>query len=98
MLSLFRTVSVIEGLSYLVILSVTLGMISRDYVFVLGMTHGVLFMGYLVLSLLVCNARGWSVMVWLGLFLAAVVPFAFIPVEVLLRRKAVSATDADKAP
>lgn len=92
MLSFFRTVSIIEGLSYLVILCVTLGVISRDYVFVLGMTHGVLFMVYLVASLLVSNSRGWSVLVWLALFLAALVPFAFIPVEVFLRREKLKAT------
>ncbi|MEE2732540.1 MAG: DUF3817 domain-containing protein [Pseudomonadota bacterium] len=87
MIKLFRIVSCAEGLSYLVILSVTLGFISRDYVFVLGMTHGVLFMVYLVLSLLVSNQRGWSVIKWLGLFMAAVMPFAFIPVEWLMRKQ-----------
>lgn len=93
MLSFFRTISIIEGLSYLVILCVTLGVISRDYVFVLGMTHGVLFMVYLVASLLASNSRGWSVLVWLALFMAALVPFAFVPVEVFLRREA-QRTDA----
>src|SRR5690606_35541985 len=88
MLSFFRTVSIIEGLSYLVILCVTLGVISRNYVFVLGMTHGVLFMVYLVASLLASNSRSWSVLVWLALLLAALVPFAFIPVELFLRREA----------
>ena len=94
MLSFFRTISIIEGLSYLVILCVTLGVISRDYVFVLGMTHGVLFMVYLVASLLASNSRGWSVLVWLALFLAALVPFAFVPVEVFLRREAHKAIPA----
>lgn len=88
MLGLFRAISIIEGLSYLVILCVTLGVISRDYVFMLGMTHGVLFMVYLVVSLLTSNSRGWSVLVWLALFMAALVPFAFIPVELFLRREA----------
>lgn len=88
MLRFFRTISIIEGLSYLVILCVTLGVISRDYVFMLGMTHGVLFMVYLVVSLLTSNSRGWSVLVWLALFMAALVPFAFIPVELFLRREA----------
>ncbi|RLU00446.1 MAG: DUF3817 domain-containing protein [Ketobacter sp.] len=90
-MKLFRIVSCAEGLSYLIILSVTLGFISRDYVFVLGMTHGVLFMVYLVLSLLVSNQRGWSVIKWLGLFVAAVVPFAFIPVEWWMRKEATNA-------
>lgn len=88
MTKLFRIISCAEGLSYLVILSVTIGIISRDFVFVLGMTHGVLFMVYMVLSLLVCNQKEWSVIKWLALFLAAIVPFAFLPVEWVLRKEA----------
>ena len=86
MLKAFRIISLLEGVSYLIILSVTLGLISRDYVFMLGMTHGVLFMLYMALSLLVSSKQNWSVVTWLALFLAAVVPFAFIPVEVFLRK------------
>lgn len=93
MLAFFRSISVIEGLSYLIILCVTFGLISREYVFYLGMTHGVLFLVYLVASLLVSNSRGWSVLVWLALFMAALVPFAFVPVELFLRREA-QRTDA----
>lgn len=87
MLNLFRAASLAEGLSFLVILSVSLGIISRDYVFMIGMTHGVLFLIYMVLSLWVSNSRNWSVVVWLLLFVAAVVPFAFIGVEGFLRRE-----------
>ena len=87
MLNTFRLISILEGLSYLVILSVTVGLISRDFVFVLGMTHGVLFMVYLVLSLLVSNQKGWSVLIWILLLLAAFVPFAFVPVEFFLKRE-----------
>ena len=89
MLKLFRIVSVIEGLSYLTILSVTLELISRDYVFKLGMLHGVLFMLYLVISLLVSNKKGWSVITWLALAAASVIPFAFIPVETYLRKASI---------
>lgn len=86
MLSLFRVISFLEGISFLIILSVTLGFISRDYVFYLGMTHGILFMIYLVVSLLVCSKKEWSLLVWLGLFAASLIPFGFVPVEVLLRK------------
>ena len=86
MLNFFRTISILEGLSFLIILSVTQGFISREFVFHLGMTHGILFMIYLVLSLVVSNSQKWSVLAWLGLLLAAFIPFAFIPVEVLLKK------------
>lgn len=87
MLNLFRMTSLGEGISLLVILSVTLGLISRDYVYVLGMTHGVLFLIYCVLSLLVSHRQGWSVVTWLLTLAAGMVPFAFLLVERFLRKE-----------
>lgn len=87
MLKFFRIASVLEGVSYLVILCVTLGLIDRAYVFNIGMTHGVLFVVYCVLSLLVSHKQGWSVLVWLLVLLAAFIPFAFIPVEMFLQKE-----------
>jgi len=87
MLKTFRVVSIVEGLSFLTILCVSFGIISRDFVFYIGLFHGILFMSYLVLSLLVSNKKGWSILIWLALFLAAVTPFAFIIAEILLRKK-----------
>ena len=86
MITAFRTISVLEGLSYLVILSVTLGFIDREWVTALGMTHGILFIIYLILSLIVSEKKGWSVFKLLILFVASVVPFAFILIEVYLRK------------
>ncbi len=83
----FRLVSLLEGFSYLLILSVSLGFISRDFVFNLGMAHGVLFILYLALSLRVSHKRGWSVVVWIFVFLASLVPFAFLAVEAFMRRE-----------
>lgn len=87
MLKLFRTISLIEGMSYLLILCVTLGFISRDLVSTIGMGHGVLFIAYTVLSLLASRKQGWSVGVWLLVFLSAIVPFAFILVEMFLQKE-----------
>ena len=86
LLSTFRFISVLEGISYLLILSVTFGVTSRDYVYPLGMLHGLLFVLYLVFSLIVANKRQWSLLTWLPVFLASLVPLAFIPVEVFLRK------------
>ena len=89
MLKAFRAISALEGLSYLIILSVTLGFISRDFVFVLGMSHGVLFMLYMVFSLIVAQKQQWSVFVWLGVFLVSIIPFAFIPLELYLKKSSI---------
>ncbi len=87
MLKYFRIISVAEGLSFLAILSVTFGMISREFVSYLGMLHGVLFMLYIALSFVVAKKRGWSILFWIALFLASIVPFAFIIIELLLRKE-----------
>lgn len=87
MFNYFRVISLLEGLSFLAILSVSFGVLSRDFVFILGMAHGVLFMLYLLLSLIVTHKQQWSLPIWLSLFIAAIIPFAFIGVEIFLSRK-----------
>ena len=93
-LQTFRAISVAEGLSYLAILAVTVGLLSREFVFSLGVLHGALFVLYVVVSLLVTHLRRWSVMAWLGLLLAAIVPFAFLAVEFRLRGLAARAGES----
>lgn len=101
MLKLFRIASLLEGCSFLLILSVSLGLLSRELVFPIGMAHGVLFMLYFIFSLLASHKQGWSVLVWLGVLLAAVIPFAFILVEIFLRKesdKNESAQNSEQVP
>ncbi len=87
MLKYFRIASLLEGISYLIILCVSFNFISREFVFIIGMAHGALFVLYFVLSLLVSHKRSWPVITWLLVFLAAIVPFAFLFVEVFLRKE-----------
>lgn len=88
MLKAFRMTSIMEGLSYLTILSVTVGLISREYVFQIGMTHGVLLILYILFSLMVANKANWSLKIWLPIFLASLIPFAFILVELYMQKVA----------
>lgn len=71
----------------MLILSVTLGAVSREYVFPLGIGHGVLFLVYIIFSLHASHKQNWSIMVWLLVFLASIVPFAFIAVELFARKE-----------
>ncbi|WP_293266072.1 DUF3817 domain-containing protein [Neptunomonas sp.] len=87
MLKLFRVASLLEGISFLLILSVSLEIISRELVYTIGMGHGVLFLLYLVFSFLASHKQGWSVVVWLLIILAAIIPFAFVPVEMFLQKE-----------
>lgn len=86
-MNFFRTISLLEGISYLLILSVSLGFISRDYVFPLGAGHGALFILYILVSMQVSHKQGWPLLTWLLMLVASVVPFAFIPVEMFLKKK-----------
>jgi len=86
MLNIFRFFSILEGISFLTILSITFGIISRDYVYNIGLLHGILFMLYLVLSLVVSGKEGWPLKIWLPIFFAAFIPFAFILVELYLKK------------
>lgn len=97
MINFFRLVSVLEGMSYIAILSVTLGIISREFVSIIGMTHGILFMLYVMLSLRVSDQQKWSISRWSLLFIASFVPFAFIAVERYLKR-ILDAADTDASP
>ena len=87
MLKYLRVASLLEGTSFLVILSVALNFISRDHVFQIGMTHGTLFLAYFVLSLVASHKQAWPVFVWLMILLAGFIPFAFIAVEAFLRKQ-----------
>lgn len=87
MLKLFRIASLLEGMSYLLILCVSLGIINRELVFAIGMTHGALFFVYFVLSLFASHKQGWSVLVWFLVLLAAIIPFAFVGVEMFLQKE-----------
>ena len=80
MLSFFRKLSFIEGLSLVILLFVAMpAKYHFDYVDVIwqvGMTHGILWLTYFVVSLVVSHQQKWSVMFWLLVLFASVIPFA----------------------
>ena len=80
MLPFFRILSFIEGLSLIVLLLIAMpakyhfGVI--DSIWMVGMTHGVLWLAYFVMSLVVSHQQKWSVMFWLAALISSVIPFA----------------------
>ncbi len=85
MTNVFRIISVLEGLSFITLLGLVYVLNMREYVFVVGMGHGILFLIYFIGSFVISHHKNWSVMVWLMVLLCSVIPFAFIPVEIWLR-------------
>ena len=86
MLKSFRAISVLEGLSFITLLFVTYVLGNRDYLFLLGMTHGLLFMLYVVMAMVVSHKETWSLPFFLLVFFAAVIPFAFVGLEFHFRK------------
>ena len=82
MTSKFRMVALIEAISYLALLSAVV--VKRvldgpDFVSVLGPIHGIAFLVYVLLTLLVREEQGWTVGQTLVVLVASAVPFgAFV--------------------
>ena len=80
LISLLRFAAIIEGLSLLTLLFIAMPLKyyygNAEVVPVVGMTHGILFMVFLALSLFVSNRKKWSDGFWAMLVLSSMVPFA----------------------
>lgn len=89
-MKLFRLVSLIEGLSFLVLLLVAIPLRAYadmpEVVYYVGWIHGILFLAYGALALTVSHLQQWSIAYWLLVFLLGAVPFGFLVVESHLKR------------
>lgn len=85
MIILFRLIAFLEGLSYLLLLFVAspLKHFYDDpyYVKLLGMPHGILFIGYLISSFLIKKRMKWRKNVFLIVLLSSIIPFGTFYVE-----------------
>jgi integral membrane protein len=90
-----RTVGVLEGISFLLLLFVAMPM---KYMFdnpilvkYVGMGHGVLFVLFLVVLFVVCEKQKWSLSMFLMGLIASIVPFG--PFIFDLKLKKITATE-----
>ena len=85
MKNIFRIISFLEGVSYLLLLFVAVpikyfqGDVS--YVKMLGMPHGILFMSYIVLAVILKKTIKWSLKSLGIVVLASVIPFGTFYVD-----------------
>ncbi len=99
MLKSFRLLSLIEGLSLITLLFIAMParyQFGVDFVWPVGMAHGLLWMAYVVLSLAVSHTQRWPVLVWLLALLCSVVPFGFLLIDRRLKRE-IAAVDGGRA-
>ncbi len=82
MTSKFRTVALIEAVSFLLLLACSVvkrGLDGPDLVPVMGPIHGILFLAYVGLTLAVREEQGWSLGQTLLVLIASALPFgAFV--------------------
>ena len=79
MVPIFRMISYLEGISYLLILFVTMPL---KYLFaspepnkVIGMAHGVLFLLYIVMAIIVKYDKKWNNKTLAIVLLCSIIPF-----------------------
>ena len=85
MIKLFRLITLLEGISYLLLLffAVPLKYLVGDesYVKLLGMPHGVLFIAYIILSFVMRKKMNWNTTSFIIILLASIIPFGTFYVD-----------------
>ena len=75
----FRTIGLIEGISYLVLLFVAMPLKyfyeMPEAVKIVGMTHGMLFIAYIILLAMAVEKYNWNIRYAIILFVASLIPF-----------------------
>jgi integral membrane protein len=76
---IFRVVAFLEGVSYLLLLFIAtpIKYLAEDpqYVKMLGMPHGLLFIGYVILAFLLKSSYKWNNKTFLIVLVASIIPF-----------------------
>lgn len=79
MLKAFRLISFLEGLSYLLLLfvAVPIKYIGENEIFVkmLGMPHGLLFIIYIIMAILLKYELSWNSKIFWSVLIASIIPF-----------------------
>ena len=79
MIQTFKIVSYLEGISYLLILFVTMPLKyiwdMPDANFFIGMAHGILFLLYIALAVMVRTVLNWNLKTFVIVLLCSIIPF-----------------------
>lgn len=85
MSNIFRLVTLLEGLSYIILLfiAVPIKYLGNEdkYVKIFGMPHGVLFVLYIVLALILKNYKKWDLKDLSIILFASILPFGTFYVD-----------------
>lgn len=87
MVRIFKNIAILEGISYLVLFANMLLIKPIDLVlyktllYPIGMTHGMLFIGYVLLAVVLKKSQNWNFNSLLFVLTASLLPFATFFVE-----------------
>lgn len=87
MLKLFKITAILEGCSFLVLLANMLFIkptnmeLYKTLLYPIGMSHGVLFIGYILLAILLKKAQKWSFPTFAIIILGSLLPFGTFYIE-----------------
>jgi integral membrane protein len=87
MKKLFKITAVLEGVSYILLFANMLLIkptnveLYKQLLYPIGMSHGVLFMGYIGLAFLLKKTMQWKLMTFLIILLASLLPFGTFYVD-----------------
>jgi len=87
MLKLFKIVAILEGISYLALFGNMLIIknmnldLYKTLLFPIGMAHGVLFIGYVILAIMLKIEENWDWKKFFIIAIASVIPFGTFYVE-----------------
>ena len=87
MLKFFKIVAILEGISYLVLFSNMLFIkptnlvLYKTLLYPIGMSHGVLFIGYVILAILLKKSQKWNLISFGMILIASLLPFATFYIE-----------------
>lgn len=94
MIKLFRLTALLEGISYILLLfiAVPIKYLWDDptYVKLLGMPHGILFIGYILLSILGKSRYKWTNMDFFVISISSLIPFGTFYVDKKYLKKPVN--------
>jgi integral membrane protein len=87
MIKLFKITAVLEGISYILLFANMLLIkptnleLYKQLLYPIGMSHGVLFMGYIGFAFLLKKTMRWNITTFLIILMASLLPFGTFYVD-----------------
>ena len=87
MVRIFKNIAILEGISYLVLFANMLlikpidMLLYKTLLYPIGMTHGLLFIGYVLLAVVLKKSQNWNFISLLVVLTASLLPLATFFIE-----------------